>query len=96
MPLIYRFPPGKSALSRLFSALLLMAVFVTALLLGTVLFLAILGAAVILAAALYLRFWWLHRQMAQQPQSSPKGGVTLEGEYTVAKSDRKPREDDRA
>ncbi len=96
MPLIFRFPPGQSALSRLFSALVLTAIFVTALFLGTVLFLAMLGTLGILAAALYLRFWWLRRQLAKQHQPSPKGGVTLEGEYSVAKSGKKPRSDDRA
>lgn len=96
MPLTFRFPPGQSALSRLFSALALIAIFVMALFLGTVLFLAMLGVLGILATALYLRFWWLRRQMLQQSQPSPKGRVTLEGEYSVAKSGKKPRPDGRA
>ena len=96
MPLIYRFPPGQGVLARLLSALVLVAAATVALLLGAALFLVILGAVVILAIAFYLRFWWLRRQAAKQPQASPKGGVTLEGEYTVEKSGKKLRQNDRA
>lgn len=96
MPLIHRLPPRQGTLSRLLSAAVLIAIFTVAFLLGTVLFLAILGVVVVLAIALYLRFWWLRRQWTKQHQASPKGGVTLEGEYIVAKSRKKPREGDRA
>jgi O-antigen/teichoic acid export membrane protein len=96
MPLIFRLPPGQGALSRLLSALVLIAIATVAFLLGAALFLVILGAVVLLAIALYLRFWWLRRQVAKQPQPSPRSGVTLEGEYTVAKAGKKARSDDRA
>lgn len=96
MPLIYRFPPGQGVLIRLLSALALVAAATVTLLFGAALFLVILGAVVILAIALYLRFWWLRHQAMKQPQPSPEGGVTLEGEYTVEKGGKKPRQDDRA
>ena len=96
MPLIYRFPPGQGVLARLLSALALAVAATVALLLGAALFLVILGAVVILAITLYLRFWWLRRQTLKQPQASPKGGVTLEGEYVVEKGGKKPRQNDRA
>ena len=96
MPLIYRFPPSQGVFARLLSLLVLMAAATVAFLLGAVLFLAILGAVILLAIALYLRFWWLRRQVMKQPRPSPQVGVTLEGEYTVEKGGKKPRQNDRA
>ena len=81
---VYRFPPQRSPLSRLLSAIILLAVFAVSLMLGMIVFLAILGALALLAVILYLRFWWLRRRMGQRPRPAP-GGVTLEGEYTVSK-----------
>lgn len=82
MVLMHRFPPSRGPVSRLFSALVLLAIFTVAFFLGTFLFLVILGLVVILGAALYLRVWWLRRRFARQGQAGP---VTLEGEYTVEK-----------
>ena len=95
MPLIYRFPPGQGALSRILSVMVLLAIFTVAFLLGTVLLLVILGVIAVSAIALYLRFWWLRRQMLKRPQGVPGGGVTLEGEYTVTTSEKIARSDDR-
>jgi len=95
VPLIYRFPPGQGALSRILSISVLLVIFMVAFFLGTVLLLMILGAIAVSAVALYLRFWWLRRQMKQRPQGAPGGGVTLEGEYTVTKSEKISRPDDR-
>lgn len=82
---VYRFPLQRSPLSRLLSAIILLAVFAVSLMLGMIVFLAILGALALLAVILYLRFWWLRRRMGRRPRPAP-GGVTLEGEYTVSKT----------
>lgn len=95
MPLTYRFPPGQGMLSRILSVVVLLVIFTVAFFLGTVLLLVILGAIAVSAVALYLRFWWLRRQMKQHPQGAPGGGVTLEGEYTVTKSEKPSRTDER-
>ena len=89
---VYRFPSQQSLLSRLLSAIILLAVFAASLMLGMVVFLVILGAAVLFAIILYLRFWWLRRRMGRRSRPARAGGVTLEGEYTVSKP---PRENNR-
>ena len=87
--MIYRLPPSQGVFARLLSALVLMAVFTVALFLGLAIFLVILGIVVLAGIALYLRFWWLRRQQGGRPPARPSGGVTLEGEYTVAKPDKR-------
>ena len=95
MPVIFRLPPSQGVFARLLSALILLAVFAVALLLGAAIFLVILGIAVLAGIALYLRFWWLRRQQVRHPPAGPGGGVTLEGEYTVSKPDKRRMEGDR-
>jgi len=88
----HQFQPSRSPFARLVGALVLLAGFAISLFFGFVLLLVILGALLILGLALYLRVWWIKRQMAGQPPpgpASPRGGVTLEGEYT--REDREKR-----
>ena len=78
-----RLPSRPGPLARFFAALVLLAAFAASLLLGAVLFLTMLGLAVILALALYLRFWWLRRKWQRQTPPPPHHDDVLEGEYTV-------------
>lgn len=95
MPLIYRLAPSQGVFARLFSALVLLAVFAVALFLGLAIFFVILGMAVVAGIALYLRFWWLRQQRGRHPPAGPGGGVILEGEYTVAKHDKRRMDGER-
>lgn len=89
----YQLPPARSPLARFLGMLVLLAAFVVSLFFGFVLFLVVLGTLLMLGLVLYLRIWWLRRkwmgQARSQEPSSPRGGVTLEGEYT--RKDRKQR-----
>lgn len=89
MPMIFRLPPSQGVFARLLSALLLLAVFAVSLFLGLALFFVILGVAAVVIIALYLRIWWLRRGQPRKPEAGSRGGVTLEGEYTVAKPDKR-------
>ena len=85
MPVIYRLPPQQGVLPRLLSAVVLLLLVATAFFVGLVLFLAILGTVAVLVLVFYVRFRWLRRKLARGPQASPRGGVTLEGDYIVSK-----------
>jgi hypothetical protein len=85
---------GQGPVLRLFSALLLLAVFALAVTLGFFILLGMLAVIAILAAVFYVRFWWLHRNSTAGTHRPP-GGVTLEGEYTVSKSRQITARDDR-
>ena len=92
---VYRLLSNQGPFAQLLSTLLLMAALVLALFLGTFIFLAVLGVAVVLGIFLYLRFWWLRRRAGRMQRATPaadsRGGVTLEGEYTV--EERRSRDD---
>ena len=85
---VYRLPPGRGLISRLLSPVLLVAVLLLSLFLGLFVLLTVLGAGLVLALVLYARAWWLRRRLVPQPRPERRGGVTLEGEYTVSKPDR--------
>ncbi|MGE5624311.1 MAG: hypothetical protein ACM3ZT_02060 [Bacillota bacterium] len=95
MPLVYRFPPSQGPVSRFLSVLVLVLIFGLAFVVGTFVLLTVLGLVTVLLVVFYLRFWWRRRQWAKRAASgSRKGGVTLEGEYSVSKVE-EPRRDDR-
>jgi|GEM_PF-7119217 len=94
MPGTYRFPPNQGPLSRLLSAVVLVLIFSLAFLVGTFVFLAVLGLLAILLMAVYLRFWWLRRRWTKShTPRTDRSGVTLEGEYTVSKTEESRRDD---
>ena len=74
---------GQGPVARLLSTLVLLAVFAIAVTLGFFILVALLGAVAVLAAVLYARFWWL-RHKARKDAPAQRGGVILEGEYTVS------------
>ena len=91
----YRFPPKQGPISRFLSALVLAIIFTVAFFVGTVFLAAALGAIAVLVLVFYLRFGWLRRKWGRQrPEGRRKGGVTLEGEYSVTRTG-KPKGEDR-
>lgn len=89
--------PQHNPFARLLASLLLIAVGAIALFFGAVIIAVLIGLAAILFIFLYLRAWWLHRQLGLNvhPHRSRKRhhtGVTIEGEYTVQDSDKKSRD----
>lgn len=90
----YRFPPNQGPVSRFLSVLALAVIFIMAFFVGTVFLVAALGAITVLVLVFYLRFWWLRRKWGgQRPEGRRKDGVTLEGEYTVTRTDKSKGED---
>lgn len=79
---------GRSPVTRILIALLLVLAGVVALIFGAVILVVLLGTAAIFFALWYLRGWWLRRKLGLnvRPRHVHKrhaAGVTIEGEYTV-------------
>lgn len=83
----YSLPPRRGPVSRFLTALVLLTVAGISFFLGLIVFLVILGVGLVAGLILYLRLRRL-RRTSQAAGASPRGGVTLEGEYTVSKRDR--------
>jgi len=84
---------GQGPVMRLFSAILLLAVFGIAVTLGFFILLGLLGVVAVLAMVFYVRFWWLRRKLTAGARKQA-GGITLEGEYTISKSRQVQSHDD--
>lgn len=81
--------PQRSPLLRMASGVLLLAILGASLFLGLALFVVLLAGAIVLAAIIYMRFWWIRRQWQRNHADRH---VTLEGEYKV--KEERPRRHD--
>lgn len=81
--------PPRSPLLRMASGVLLLAILGASLFLGLALFVVLLAGAIVLAAIIYMRFWWIRRQWQRNHADRH---VTLEGAYTV--KEERPRRHD--
>ena len=89
-------PPGLAA--RVLVLLLVAVSVVVALFFGVIIIVIVIGIAFILFIFLYARTWWLRRKLGlnvrPRHQRRPNDdGVTIEGEYTVERSDEDNRDE---
>lgn len=88
---VYRITPPQNPLARALAAVVALALFAGAFMLGLVALAVVAGLAVLLGAFAWLNAWRLRRKLRRSggPQAAAQG-QTIEAEYTVVSRRRDP------
>jgi len=87
---VYRITPPQNPLGRALAAVVALALFAGAFMLGLVALAVVAGLAVLLGSAAWLNGWRLRRKLRRSGQQSAAQGQTIEAEYTVVSRRRDP------